>query len=237
MRRDSSGFDPKAFGSWRALAAAAIIGLLAPNFAKGADLSAPPPAPVPYTWTGVYIGANAGYASTMLDETVSAGGGSGSENISGFVGGAQIGANYQIGAMVLGFETDFDGAAITKSITAGIASSTEQIPWIATFRGRAGIAFDRFLIYATAGGAGTELKSTVNAGAAGSASTAVTHGAWVAGGGLEFAITNSVSARVEDLYVDSGSINVAYVGPLVVTGTLRENLVRAGLNYRLPVAW
>jgi outer membrane immunogenic protein len=65
----------------------------------------------------------------------------------------------------------------------------------------------------------------------------VTSGAWTAGGGFEFALTDSLSARLEYLYLDTGNINVAYVGPLAVTGRLQENIVRAGLNYRLPVAW
>jgi outer membrane immunogenic protein len=222
----------------RAIAAVAIVGLLAlPDLAKGADLSVPTAAPVPYTWTGVYIGANAGYASAMFDETVSGGSGASSANIPGFVGGGQVGANYQMGGIVLGFEADFDWSSTTKSITAGIASGTEQIPWVATFRGRAGITFDRLLVYATAGAAETEFNSAVNVSAVGSANTTVTRPAWIAGGGLEFAITNSVSARVEDLYLDAGNVNLVYVGPSTVTGSLRENLVRAGLNYRLPIAW
>jgi outer membrane immunogenic protein len=219
---------------------AAAVGLLAvTNLAWGADL-APPLAPAPYSWTSLYIGLNAGYASTTVANALSGGAsGAGSASIPGGMGGAQIGANYQIGAMVLGFEADFDGSMATKSISAGILSGTDQIPWIGTLRGRVGVAFDRFLLYATAGGAATQLISTVNVGAIGSASTSFTHGAWTAGGGLEAAITNDLSARVEYLYVDAGNINVAQVGPpfVTVTGRMQDNLVRAGLNYRLPVAW
>ena len=219
---------------------AAAVGLLAvTKLAWGADLS-PPLAPAPYSWTGLYIGLNAGYASTTVANTLSGGAsGSGSASIPGGMGGAQIGGNYQIGAMVLGFEADFDGSMATKSISAGILSGTDQIPWIGTLRGRVGVAFDRFLLYATAGGAATQLISTVNVSAIGSASTSFTHGAWTAGGGLEAAITYDLSARVEYLYVDTGNINVAQVGPpfVTVTGRMQDNLVRAGLNYRLPVAW
>ncbi len=219
---------------------AAIVGLLAvTELAWGADLSPPLP-PAPYNWTGLYIGLNAGYASATVANTLSgSASGSGSASISGGMGGAQIGANYQIGAMMLGFEADFDGFMATKSITAGISSGTDQIPWIGTLRGRVGVAFDRFLLYATAGGAATQLISTVNVGTIGTAHTSFMHGAWTAGGGIEAAITNDLSARVEYLYVDTGNINVAQVGPpiVAVTGRMQDSLVRAGLNYRLPVAW
>ena len=139
----------------------------------------------------------------------------------GGIGGAQIGYNYQIGGVVLGFEADFDGSMATKSITAGSASGTNQIPWIGTLRGRVGYAFDRFLVYATAGGAATQLLSTVNVGGIGSASTSNTTGAWTAGGGLEVAITDNLSARVEYLYLDTGNIPVAQVGATPPPPSLR----------------
>lgn len=239
--RDSASKSIRALSLFRSASmrmATVLVGLSAAgDLAQAADLSAPPVAPVPYTWTGLYIGGNAGYAGTTVDETVSGGGGTGSTSIPGFVGGGQIGANYQFGSIVLGAEADFDGSTVTKSTAAGIASGTEQMLWLATFRGRFGMAFGRFLVYGTAGGAATELRSSVNAGANGSANTTITSGAWTAGGGLEVAISESLSARLEYLYLDTGNINIAYLGPLTVTSRVQQDMVRAGLNYRLPVAW
>ena len=222
-------------------------GLLAvTGLAWGADLSLPrvaPVAPVPYTWTGIYVGLNAGYGDTKLAETASGAGfnGSASTNIPGGIGGVQIGANYQTGPIVLGAEADFDGTVATKSLTiAGIASNTAEVPWIGTLRARVGYAFDRLLLYATAGGAATQLISTVNVPAVGSSSTTFTHGGWTAGGGIEVAVTESLSARVEYLYIDTGNFDVAAIGgppPVAVSGRIQSNLLRAGLNYRLPVAW
>jgi outer membrane immunogenic protein len=220
-----------------------VVGVLAVTKpAWAADLSPPPTStPAYYDWTGLYIGLNAGYSSATMSETPSDGSGSGSATMPGGIGGAQIGYNYQIGGVVLGFEADFDGSMATKSITAGSVSGTNQIPWIATLRGRVGYAFDRILVYATAGGAATQVLSTVNVAALGSASTSNTTGAWTAGGGLEVALTDNLSARVEYLYLDTGNIPVAQVGatpaPFVtVTGRVQDNLVRAGLNYRFPIA-
>jgi outer membrane immunogenic protein len=221
-------------------AVAAVVGLLAvTELAWGADLPTPPLAPVPYSWSGLYIGLNAGYTSAKVTETASGGGGTASSNLPGGIGGFQFGANYQTGALVLGVEADFDGTMTTKSVTGTGITGTAQIPWIGTLRGRVGYAFDRILLYVTAGGAATQLVSTVNVGAIGSASTTFTHGAWTAGGGVEAAITEDLSARVEYLYVDTGNFYVAQVGPPVVTvtGRVQDNLVRAGVNYRLPVAW
>jgi outer membrane immunogenic protein len=235
-------------GKCSAQVLAAVVGIMAvTKLAWCADLPPPvTPAPVvaPYSWSGLYIGLNAGYNSTKLAETANGGGlsGSGSTTVPGGIGGFQIGANYQMGAVVLGFEADFAGTMATKSTTiVGIASNTAQIPWIGTLRGRLGYAFDRVLLYATAGGAATQLISTVNVPPlAASSSTTFTHGAWTAGGGLEAAVTENLSARIEYLYVDTGNFSVAEIGgppPTTFTGRIQSNLVRAGVNYRLPVAW
>jgi len=232
--------------SWRLKGFAAIAGVLAATGTVSAADLTPPAVPALYSWTGLYLGLNAGYAGATVTNTVAGGGldGSGSANIPGGIGGAQIGFNYQLGTVVMGFEADLDGTMATKSsatITgvAGVTSGTDKIPWIGTCRGRLGYAFDRFLVYATAGGAATQLVSNLNVGAVGSANTTFTHGAWTAGGGFETAITDDLSVRLEYLYLDTGNINVAQVGPptVNVTGRVQDNLVRAGLNYRLPVAW
>jgi len=111
------------------------------------------------------------------------------------------------------------------------------MPWVATLRGRLGVAFGPTLIYGTAGGAGVEIRSPNLTLPTGSTSTTVTHGAWTAGAGLEHGITDHLSARVEYLYLDTGDVNTAVIGPptTTITSRLRDNLVRAALNYRFPV--
>jgi opacity protein-like surface antigen len=186
-----------------------------------------------YNWSGFYIGLNAGGAFGV--NTVTAfGGGSASVKEPGFLGGAQVGANYQIGPMVWGFETDYDASTQNKSLPAGVLTgSTTQTPWIATLRGRVGMAFDRTLIYGTAGGAAGELRSIV-AIPAGTTNTTVTHGSWIAGAGIEYGITDNLSARVEYLYLDKRHIATGFIGPpaTTITSRVQDNLVRAGLNYR-----
>jgi outer membrane immunogenic protein len=222
---------------------AAVIGVVAAfDGALAADLTPAPAAPLPFTWNGLYLGLNAGYSGASIGNSPSDGSGSGTSSVPGGIGGVQLGVNYQFGSVVAGFEADFDGSMATKSFAAGTASGNNQIPWIGTFRGRLGYAFDRYLLYVTAGGAASQLLSLVNVGALGSAGTSNTIGGWTAGGGFEAAITDNLSARIEYLYLDTGTITVAQVGgtpppPVTVTGRLQDNLVRVGLNYRFPYAW
>src|SRR5215469_16915705 len=103
--------------------------------AQAADLpttKGPPPTPVfvppPFTWTGFYIGLNAGGifttgsrsaslfapATFAFPVTASFPGGLGSGQ-TGFLGGGQAGYNWQTGAFVLGVETDFQGSTLSKS--------------------------------------------------------------------------------------------------------------------------
>src|SRR5215470_165093 len=64
----------------------------------------PPPPPIPYfTWTGFYAGAHIGVG---WDDATS-----------GFIGGGQVGFNYQINQWVLGVEADIAGTTISASET------------------------------------------------------------------------------------------------------------------------
>ena len=222
-----------------------LVGLLATTgYASSADLSPAPVravAPAVYNWNGLYLGLNAGYGFGTNTTTASGGGVSAvaNANVPGFIGGAQIGVNYQTGMIVWGFEADFDASGQNQSLASGVLSGTSQMPWFGTLRGRLGVAFDRLLVYGTAGGAAGELRSSFTI-PAGSTSTTVTYGTWTAGGGLEYGITDNLSARVEYLYFDTGNVTTGSIGgppSTAITSRVQENLVRAGLNYRFPVAW
>jgi outer membrane immunogenic protein len=198
------------------------------------------PSWAPYDWTGLYLGLNAGGAFAANTTSASGGGitASTSDTLSGFIGGAQIGANYQTGPVVWGFEADYDASTQSKALPPGELSGSNEMPWVATLRGRLGVAFGPTLIYATAGGAGVEVRSPNLTLPAGSTSTTVTHGAWTAGAGIEYGLTDHLSARVEYLYLDTGDIMTGVIGPpaTTITSQFKNNLVRAALNYRFPVA-
>ena len=94
------------------------LGLGMPAFAAERPLPAAPaytPAPVAaYTnWSGCYVGASAGTMSGSSQHFDSAGTAiTNSFDLSGFIGGGQLGCNWQWGAWVFGIEGD--GSATNK---------------------------------------------------------------------------------------------------------------------------
>jgi outer membrane immunogenic protein len=198
---------------------------------------APPPPPRPYNWTSVYIGGNAGYGFATASETASLFGFSvtASEDLTGFVGGGQVGANFQSGPVVFGVEADLDATNQTHNATFGFATASDKITWVGTVRGRIGGAWDRVLVYGTAGWGEGKFTSDVTVPGFGTFSGSRTHGAWTAGLGVEVGITDYLSGRIEYLYLDTGNLNLLTFGALNVTGRVQDNLIRAGLNLRLPL--
>jgi outer membrane immunogenic protein len=160
------------------LSGVAFVGLAAaPAFA--ADLStaplykAPPPVPV-FSWTGCYIGGSigGGYAWNTNTNTVNtsafgdlAPGQGFAQSSSGFVGGGQIGCNYQLARFVIGVEGSYLGANIkgdyANPYNAADDVFTNKIDNIASVTARFGTAFDNWLFYTKAGWAGAHAKLSV----------------------------------------------------------------------------
>jgi outer membrane immunogenic protein len=235
------------------IASALALATAAPALA--ADLppaAAPPPrAPVAYipaapvfSWTGFYVGLNAGGAFGTSTWTTPSGPVSSFSTI-GALAGAQIGGNYQIGQFVIGAEGDFDWQNLRGASASGICGIAAvggcavASNWIATLRGRAGYAADRALFYVTGGGAFTNVKPSTAALPYGGG----TEAGWTAGGGIEYAMTDNWTAKVEYLYASfqNATCNAsACAAPLAVpamaiapaTVSFHENIVRAGVNYK-----
>ena len=225
---------------------AGALALAAGGQALAADLPPGPPpprapatyvpVPVPvFTWTGIYIGVNGGYAfgdSSWTDPIL---GSTGNFDTSGFLAGGTLGGNYQWGQFVLGVEGDWDWSNLNGTTYSGCPGGCEtKSDWLATARVRAGYAWDRFLFYGTGGGAFGDLQAA----AGGFPFSSSTQIGWTAGGGVEYAFTPNLTAKVEYLYVDLGNQSCAVaIAPagiisLATTVTLTENVVRAGLNYK-----
>ena len=162
------------------IAFALATGLLCGQ-ALAADLPmpAPPPrAPAAYipvaplfSWTGIYIGGNAGAAWNRGSFSDAAGIGFTLPTSNAvFTGGGQVGGNWQMGALVLGVEGQFDWLANQNNASAGIIAangdtlqgiSTDR--WLTTLTGRVGFAADHWLFYAKGGGAWVgNQKVTIN---------------------------------------------------------------------------
>jgi outer membrane immunogenic protein len=205
------------------------------------------------SWTGFYVGGNVGYGLATASADFSVLGVpllSGSENLDGMLYGVQAGYNYQIGRFVLGIETDINGTSqkasntrlcvtLTCGLVAVTQTSQDSIPWLGTARLRAGVAFDRFMIYGTGGVGYGEFKSTQTLTTLlGSVTTATSDQrlAFVAGAGIEAAITDHWSVKAEYLYLDTGTFNMTYsllgIGLITEQSRMSEQMVRLGVNYR-----
>jgi len=204
-----------------------------------------PAAPPAFTWTGFYIGANGGYGSTFGTAERLIGGTtvSASAPLSGFVGGGQIGYNWQQGdtKVVFGVEADLQGADMRHDFTAtdGVTTvdGTDKISWFATVRARVGYAVvDNVLLYATAGWAFVtfDSKGTVsNGGGSSTISWSQDRNGWTGGGGMEIGLGEHWSGKLEYLYMDVGTFSgVDALGAVPMRVQLHDHVFRIGLNYR-----
>jgi outer membrane immunogenic protein len=116
--------------------------------------------------------------------------------------------------------------------------------YFSTIRGRAGYAFDNFLLYGTGGFAFGAVHNRVFVNGVADAHKDATETGFAAGGGVEYAITPQISVKAEYQYIDLGSYKLSALvlgapGVTMTTNTLENNLntVRLGLNYRLARAY
>jgi outer membrane immunogenic protein len=243
------------------LASAGALALSGAAFAADLPLRAPPPVylPPPPLWTGFYLGMNAGYewGASNTTNTVTAdlfgnpllGNGpaygvasaalatfSLAPKNSGFIGGGQIGYNYQFAnSWVVGLEADFDGIANDNSTTSRFATAkvaggpaefltetvtdSRRLNYLGTVRGRIGyLLTPTLLIYGDGGLAYGGVQSSTGIVQAITAAPFVpspwgafggissTRIGWTAGGGAEWMFLPNWSAKVEYLYYDLGSV-------------------------------
>jgi outer membrane immunogenic protein len=244
------------------------MGLVGLNYKFGASRAAdwsharayaPPLAPI---WTGVYLGVHGGgahhdayfndsdgffFSQPRLFERKKVGG----------AAGGLLGYNWQQGSFVYGVEGDWSwiGARTSEflpEINGGGAnfSSSFDVNWLVTVRGRAGLAFDATLAYVTGGAAVGHVKNSadmigtgiLNSGQVASFTQKQTKVGWTAGVGVEHMFSQHWTARAEFRYVDLGKTNVACssatnFNQCVASGyrgdfsnTLKLGLV--GLNYK-----
>jgi outer membrane immunogenic protein len=279
----------------RTLIAVAALATLIGGPALAADmaLKATPPPPAAYSWTGWYVGVDAGGAwAHSSDPTTSVfnpagyfeassisainAAGAQSNNPVGFTGGGQVGGNVQWNAFVGGIEADFNYLGLRKSATSSgaypccgptttgfVINSSISTSWLATIRGRLGVASNNWLFYATGGAAFTDLKAnfgftdlcgTYPACSGGvpfppgfeAASISNTKAGYAAGGGIETGLSGNWTARVEYLHVGFGSVTTqglltgatqvgdgSNLSPFTHSANLSANIVRLGLNYKL----
>jgi outer membrane immunogenic protein len=248
----------------------AVTSLITASRAIAADLPVPGPAPAyypvatVYDWGGGYIGINGGYAfgqSEWGSDPFNPSGlsSTGNFNINGGLFGGTIGVSGQFGAWVFGVEGDFDWQGISGSSSSAFCTSILTSPnpgstaaglncktasnWLGTLRGRFGYAWDRVLVYGTAGGAGANVETALS----GLPYQGNPEWGWTAGAGIEVALAEHWTFKIEYLFVDlsNAACNHGYSCGYdkAATATLsalnandsvkfNENMVRVGVNFK-----
>ncbi|MGA0595724.1 outer membrane protein [Enterovirga sp. CN4-39] len=207
------------------LAGVALVAL--GSAAMAADLPsrrapAPYAAPVPmFTWTGLYLGAQAGGVAggdfDFRNNTLGAGPVSGRASVGGFVAGGQVGYNWQWGNVVVGIEGDvlYSDYGNSLSLTvpgAGTATARARADgFSANITGRVGYAFGRTLVYAKGGWAYLDtVRFSAGATGVGTFSRTTDMDGWTVGAGIEHAILDNVTLGVEYRYTQYGAKTVNF---------------------------
>jgi outer membrane immunogenic protein len=248
---------------------AVAASLFATNRAWSADPSPvhsePAPVVVPFSWTGFYAGLNAGVnvsqrtvrpslyvtdPTSYYTPAIMAEYNPGSFGIdrTGFIGGGQIGFNYQINTWVLGVEADFMGSTLrgrgNASRTLGFDPITNepssiaitnrlQQNWLGTVRARIGYGFDRTLLYVTGGLAYGSVKSSSDMLLTDNLPSSRNYFNWAGqnaqtqlgytiGAGVEYALSDQWIIRGEYLYYNLGNISSTMVGTTAAIGGTTE---------------
>lgn len=230
------------------------------NYRFGGAIMAPLPLA---NWSGFYVGANVGSAYSRTENSLLIPGLAPGVNEqftsapNGFIGGAQIGYNWQASNWVFGLEADFQGSTQKDTVCAllcstpagGLFAVEQQLPWFGTVRGRVGYATGPTLFYVTGGLAYGKVESDAlelfNA-------TLVSHNfsetktGWTLGGGVErpfdfFGLLGGPnwSIKGEYLYVDLGEVTNSYVQgglPQTFSSDVTSHIFRTGINYRFGAA-
>jgi outer membrane immunogenic protein len=229
-------------------AAVAVSAILGIGAASAADLpmKAWPPVAPAFSWTGLYVGVNAG-AGVLLDQ--------GYQNVFiadrhgvGGLAGGQIGFNYQMGMLVVGIEGEgsWSGMKVSQDQFFGnsfFSTASIKNKWDYDVAGRFGIAVDRALIYGKAGwafgGFGWNFSDTDGY----SNQASATLDGLLIGLGLEYAFTNNWTAKFEYDYLGFGAKNVHFteacsgicmltVGGFTQNVSADKHIFKLGVNYK-----
>jgi outer membrane immunogenic protein len=184
----------------------------------------PVKAPVRFAgWTGPYIGVHGGWSTAEYD---SVGFGPVSLDPSGGLFGIQSGYNWQLSRnWVFGLEADSSWGRIRETV--GV--NTVDVDAMGTVRGRFGYANGNFLTYVTGGLAWIHADVALGP-------VAVTRDqfylGWTVGAGLEYALSERWSAKLEYLYSEYDSSDLAIIP---FSDDFKIHTIKLGINYRAGI--
>jgi outer membrane immunogenic protein len=225
----------------------------------GSSTAAPEPTA---NWTGLYIGGNGGSGTAIDKSSAPVSGTAGGPlvfdeafNLSpaGYLGGVQIGYNWQAANWVFGLEADIQGSTqkddkacqyVCSATPAEKVTYNQQLPWFGTARARLGYSVGSSLFYATGGLAYGEVNTNIlyTLGSPTQVEFSQTRTGWTVGAGIETPFElfglfgKNWTAKTEYLYVDLGSSSDANVLPgeyWKFDTHVQEHIFRSGLNYHI----
>jgi outer membrane immunogenic protein len=233
----------------------ALVAMAAPALAADLPMKAPPPAPVipMYNWSGFYIGANGGWASSdncwdiitvtfVLSE--------GCHGKSGGVIGGQVGYRWQQPGshFVWGLEAQGDWANLSRSRISVLDPAftlNSKVDGIGLFTGQFGFAWDAWLWYLKSGFAvtGNRFDVTSTVGGVDLVSASSTRWGGVVGTGFEYGFGAwSIGIEYDHLFMNSsdlafttgGGPNIAVVPTAFVLNRVSQDvdMVTLRFNYR-----
>jgi outer membrane immunogenic protein len=242
-----------------AVAVSAMLGIGSVSAADLAVKAMPYAVPAPtFSWTGCYVGVHAG-AGALHDQGYQPLQQVFDRHGVGGLAGGQIGCNYQTGMLVLGVEGEGYWSGMTVNVDSFgfgnqsktvVASASIKNRWDYDVAGRFGVAFDRALIYGKAGWTfGRFDWNSANLLCGNFCSTdkgSATLDGLLIGLGLEYAFTNSWTAKFEYDYLGFGAKNVGFTTTcpncLPVTTTRMQSvsadkhIFKVGINYLFNAA-
>jgi outer membrane immunogenic protein len=233
------------------------IAFAGPEPFSGKEMKQVAPAPLPEcNWTGFYFGGLAGYAGGTLDWTDRPEPQEMDQSVttqvdkdqSGFIGGGELGFNYQWHWLVLGAEGTFSYSDVQMHNAQDVADEANiydtRSDWQGTIAGRLGFAWNKFLFYGKGGAAFVNQRYSWLHGDNESENTDVfktneTRVGPLVGGGIEYMINCNWSAKLE--------YNHFFLGKDTISGTriddgspeeesydvdLSQDSLQVGLNYK-----
>lgn len=192
-----------------------------------------------HDWSGGYVGVTAGYQIGKVFTRTTTGNFPGVTELRGLLGGINAGYNVQDGSMVYGVEGDVNWSNFSGDRPCAASAAVQcnySIDLTASLRGRIGFAVDQVLIFGAAGlSAGRGFASVSPFAAPMTGESSATLLGLTIGGGVEYALSNSISLKAQYDYVNwsdrTSAVNSVSIGdPYIAFPT--THAVRAGVNYK-----
>lgn len=214
----------------------ALAGAVFAGHALAADLVDPDPVPPTpqeafetFSWAGFYAGAQIGYGSA--DGDLNALGVATSGDLDGIVAGGLVGYNWQFDNVVFGVEADLNYVDFERNGPLAGGTGGAEFDYLGTIGPRLGIVVDRALIYAEGGYAFAEygLQNTTGLG---SFSTDDTANGWFVGGGIDYALTDTVFVGAEYNFVSLDGDTATLGGTPITLGDVDAHVFKARVGFK-----